>query len=133
MIALINASAFRSSAGGSDPLTPEACQRYLARYTSSKVRLWAYNCSRSQLDLSIASPASESLPPVELVFAGLSDIRAPVSWVLGSLDIRHDPKLEVTLFSVPAAGVSITASDLTVVVQDEYPHTLWKLDASRIG
>jgi hypothetical protein len=68
-----------------------------------------------------------------LVFAGLSDIRAPVSWVFGSPEIRHDPKSEVTMFSVPAAGVSITASDLTIVVQDEYPHTLWKLDTSPVG
>ncbi|HRZ38139.1 MAG TPA: hypothetical protein P5534_17470 [Candidatus Paceibacterota bacterium] len=132
MITLINASAFRSDEGGSTPLTPEGCREYLTRYASSKVRLWAYHCSLSRLVLRIDRPAHESLRPIDLVFVSVSDIRCPVHWLLGAIEIRDNPESPV-LFGVPSADVSISASDLTIVVQDEYPHKLWELESGRIA
>jgi hypothetical protein len=133
MIALINASAFRSDEGGSSSLTPEDCQTYLAQYGSSKVRLWAYHCSLSRLVLRIDRPAHESLRPIDLVFVSVSDIRCPVHWLFGGLEIRHEPDSSKALFRVPSADVLITASDLTIVVQDEYPDKVWELDSGRIA
>ena len=133
MIALINASAFRSEESGSGSLTPEVCQEYLAQYGSSKVRLWAYHCSLSRLVLRIDRPALESLRPIDLVFVGVSDIRCPVHWVFGAIEICHGPESSKTSFRVPSADVSISASDLTIVVQDEYPDKIWELDSSRIA
>src|SRR5919108_143439 len=131
MIALINASAFRSEEGGSSSLTPEGCREHLAQYASSKVRVWAYHCSLSRLVLRIDRPAHESLRPIDLVFVGVSDICCPVHWVFGAIEICHDPELLKTTFGVPSAGVLISASDLTIVVQDEYPHKLWELESGR--
>jgi hypothetical protein len=133
MITLINASAFRSDEGRSSEMTPEGCQKHLAQYASSKIRLWAYHCSLSRLVLSIDRPASESVPPIDLLFFGLSDIRCPVHWVFGAIEICQDSELQKTVFTVSSAGVSICASDLTIVVQDEYPNKLWELDTGRIA
>ena len=133
MITLINASAFHSDEGRSSPMTPDGCQKHLAQYASSKIRLWAYHCSLSRLVLRIDRPASESLAPIDLVFVGLSDIRCPVHWVFGSIEICHDSQAQKAVFTVPSAGVSICASDLTIVVQDEYPNKLWELDSTRIA
>ena len=128
MITIINASAFLSKEGGSSTLTPEDCQKYLAQYVSSKIRLWAYKCSLSRLVLRIDRPANEGLPPIGLVFVALSDIRCPVHWVLGSFEIHSDPKSQKTRFVVRKADVSVLASDLTIVVQDEYPNKVWELE-----
>lgn len=132
MIALIKASAFHSTEGTSGPLTPQACREYLAQYTSSKVRLWAYHCSLSRLVLRVEYPAKASLRPIDLVFVGVSDIRCPVHSLLGAIEIRHNPESPKTSFEVPSADVLISASNLTIVVQDEYPHKLWELELDRI-
>lgn len=133
MISLINASAFGSEKGGSVSLNAEGCQDYLARYDSSKVRLWAYTPSRSRLVLRIAHPVSEGLSPLDLVLVGLSDVQCPAHWVLGRLEIFEDHDTAKTKFAVPSAGVSLTASDLTLVVQNEWPHNLWELEHSEKG
>src|SRR5689334_22774063 len=88
MIALINASAIRSEEGGSRSLTIEQCQEYLAPYASSKVRLWVYHPSLSRLVLRIERPASEPLQPIDLLFVGVSDIRSPVHWAFGPIEIN---------------------------------------------
>jgi hypothetical protein len=128
MISLINASAFRSEKESSTSLTAEGCQDYLARYASSKVRLWAYNPSLSRLALRIDRPGSEGLPPIDLVFVGLSDVRCPVHWILGTFEIVENRGDAKTGFAVPAAGVSFSASDLTIVVQNEWPQHAWELE-----
>jgi hypothetical protein len=133
MITLINASAFRSDEGRSSEMTPEGCQRYLVQYASSKIRLWAYHCSLSRLVLRLDRPTNQSLPPIDLVFVGVSDIRCPVLWLLGAIEICHDAELSETVFRVPSADVAISASDLTIVVQDEYPHKVWNLDSESIA
>lgn len=127
MISLINASALRSKEGGSSSLTPEKCQAYLTQYVPSKVRLWAYHCSLSRLVFKIDHPANDKFQPIDLLFVGLSDIRCPVFWVLGAIEIHRDSKSEDTVFAVSSAGVSVCASDLTIVVQDEYPQKVWNL------
>jgi hypothetical protein len=130
MITLTKSSAFRSGANKDDfgSFTPEDCQKFLAQYISSKVRLWAYSRSLSRLVLRIDRPASERLPPIDLVFVSLLDIRSPVHWIIGTFEIRHDPKSATTIFEVPSAGIAVSAADLTIVVQDEYPHKIWELD-----
>lgn len=128
MISLINASAFRSEKDASTSLTAQGCQEYLARYASSKVRLWAYNPTLSRLALRIDRPVTEGLPPVDLVFVGLSDVRCPVHWILGSFEIAEDQSSAKTKFVVPSASTSFSASDLTIVVQDEWPQRCWELE-----
>jgi len=129
MISLLNASAFRSERDEdrSKTLTPEECQSYLAQYASSKIRLWKYNCSLSRLVLRVERPADGRLLPIDLVFVALSDIRCPVHWTLGASQIRDDRDSCGTTFEVLSAGVSLLASDLTIVVHDEYPHRYWEL------
>jgi hypothetical protein len=135
MITLITASAIRSEKGGSRELTHEGCQEYLARYASCKIRLWAYHCSLSRLVLKIDRPADESLSPIDLVFLGTSDVRCPVHWTFEAIELWRDPDPELpkTLFRVPLADVVITASDLTIVVQNEYPEKVWEIDQGRIA
>jgi len=128
MISLINASAFGPEKEGSSPLTTEGCQDYLARYASSKVRLWAYNPGLSRLALRIDRPVSAGLPPIDLVFVGLSSVRCPVHWTLGRFEIVEDQDASKTKFAVPSADVSFSASDLTIVVQNEWPHRCWELE-----
>ncbi len=70
---------------------------------------------------------SEQLPYIELAFAGLFDIRCPVHWTLGEFEIRRDPDSVYSNFAVPSAGVSITASDMGIVVQNEHPKWHWEL------
>ncbi len=126
MISQINASAFRpeNAEKRSSSLTAEECQTFLAQYDSSKIRLWAYNASHSRLVLRVDKPAQQHLPPFDLVFVSLSDLRCPVYWTVSPLEIRHDPDPSAakTTFEVPSAGVSVTAADLVILIQDEYPH-----------
>ena len=133
MITLINASAFRSDQGSSSSLAPQDCQRYLAQYASSKVRLWAYHCSLSRLVLRIDRPANESLRPIDLVFVGVSHIRCPVHCLLDAFEVRQAPEPPTALFGIPSADLLISASDFTIVVQDEYPPKLWELEQARIA
>jgi hypothetical protein len=128
MISVVNASAFRSEKEGSTCLTAEGCQEYLARYASSKVRLWGYNPSLSRLALRVDSPASEGLPPIYLVFVSLSYVCCPVHWLLGRFEIVEIQGDTTTKFAVPAAGVSFSASDLAIVVQNEWPQRCWELE-----
>jgi hypothetical protein len=128
MISLINASAFGSEKEGSTSLTAEDCQDYMARYAASKVRLWAYNPSLSRLALRIDRPVNEGLSPIDLVFVGSSDVRCPVHWILGKFEIIENQEPTETKFAVPSAGVSFSASDLTIVVQNEWPHRCWELE-----
>ena len=130
MVSLINASAFRSETEGSNCLTAQVSQEYLARYASSKIRLWAYNPSLSRLPLRIDRPVTEGLPPIDLVFSGLSDVRCPVYWIFGNIEIAEDQSSAKTNFAVASAGRSFSASDLTIVVQDEWPHRCWELEHS---
>jgi hypothetical protein len=85
MISRIKASAFRSEEGNSKPLTPEECQKYLAQYVSSTVRLWVYHPSLSRLVLRIERPAHQNLRPIDLAFASASDIR-----LSSTLGLRRD-------------------------------------------
>lgn len=131
MITLINASAFRSEEGRSREMTPEEGQSHLAPYAGSKVRLWAYHCSLSRLVLRVDRPTSHGLPPIDLGFVGVSDIRCPVYWLLGPIEICPDTDSSNTVFEIPSAAVSISASSLIIVVQDEYPHKMWELEPER--
>lgn len=124
--------AFRSEKEGSTSLTAHGCQEYLARYASSKVRLWAYNPSLSRLALRIDRLVTEGLPPIDLVFVGLSDVRSPVHWILGKFEILENQGHAKTKFAVPSAGASFSASELTIVVQDEWPRRCWELEESGI-
>jgi hypothetical protein len=133
MISRIKASAFRSEEGNSKPLTPEESQKYLAQYVSSTVRLWVYHPSLSRLVLRIERPAHQNLRPIDLAFASVSDIRCPVHWVFGVIDIYDGPESSETLFRVPSAGVSVSACTLLIVIQDEYPNKLWELGSTRIA
>jgi hypothetical protein len=133
MISLITASALRSDKGGSRSLTHQECQEFLAPYALSKIRLWAYHCSLSRLVLRIDRPADESFKQIDLLFVGVSDIRSPVHWLLGAIEIRQDQELSKTLFAVPSADVLISASDLTIIVQDEWPHKVWELESARFA
>ena len=93
---------------------------------------WAYHCSLSRLVLRIDRPTSDGAPPIDLAFAGLSDIRCPVHWVFGRFEMRHDETSGETVFAVPSADVRISASSLVIVVQDEYPDKIWELESARI-
>src|SRR5689334_3309844 len=113
MISLINASAFRSDDGYSTPLTPDGWTEYLAKYASSKVRLWAYHCSLSRLVFRIERPAQEVLRPIDLIFVSVSDVRCPVHWNLSAIEVfDHGPESTGPLLRVPSANVSISASTL---------------------
>ena len=128
MIAVINASAIAPSEGELSSLSPEQCLQYLVEYRSSKVRLWAYHPSLSRLVFRIAPPSDQGLRPIDLVFVGVFDIHCPVHWVLAEVKICSDPGSPNAVFQVPSANVLISASDLTIVVQDEYPHKIWELE-----
>jgi len=128
MISLINASAFGSDKEASTSLTAEVCLDYMAQYASSKVRLWAYDPSLSRLALRIDRPVNEGVSPIDLVFVGLSDVRCPVHWLLGKFEVTENQDATETKFGVPSAGVSFSASDLAIVVQNEWPQRTWDLE-----
>ena len=133
MISLINASAFRSKneKDRSAALTVQDFRDYLARYASSRIRLWTYSASLSRLVLRIDRPINAQLPPIDLVFISLSDIRCQVHWNVGDFEVNADQDSSETTFAVPSAGVSLLASDLTIVVQNEYPQHCWELEHLR--
>lgn len=126
MITLINATAFRSDAETSTSLTPGDCQNYLANYVSGKVRLWAYHASLSRLALRIGCPPDKHLHPIDLAFVGLADVRCPVHWIFGGFEVIENVEWAKTSFAVPSAGVSFSASDLIIVVQNEWPDRCWE-------
>jgi hypothetical protein len=133
MISLINASAFRpeNEAQVSSSLTAKACREFLGQYASSKVRLWTYSASLSRLVFRVTSPAKQELRPIDLVFVGLTQVRCPVHWIVGKLEISDDPDplAQKTAFTFSLADVSIIASDLVIVVQDGYPR-MWELEGA---
>jgi hypothetical protein len=126
MISLINASAIRPHDGPSQDLSVPECVAYLRRYAGSKMRLWIYDRSHSKLVVR-ASKVPPNLAPIDLVFSGTDDVRSPVFWESGDIEVEYDG--EHVRFIDRRAGVAIIASDFGIVVQDGYPTSIWEFQS----
>jgi len=123
MIGLINASALRSNVGRSHDMSASECGAYLQRYAGSKLRLWVYDRSHSKLVVR-ASAAPLNLAPIDVVFTSTHNVRSPVFWTAGEIVIEDDGRQ--VRFLDRSADVAIAASDFVIVVQDEFPSSVWE-------
>ena len=87
------------------------------------MRLWLYDRSHSKLVLRISGAPSE-LPHLDLVFTATEDVRCPASWTSTQMALESvDCGLR---FVDRGACVAIIASDITLIVQDGHPDSVWE-------
>jgi len=106
-------------------MSTEETAEYLSAYTGGKARLWRYHASHSRLVVSVTSP--QQTDRLDLLFVSVSTITCPVLWTLGEITFVKGNR-ERWDFRDVVAGVTISFSDICIVIQDGVMPYLGDLD-----